>query len=102
MGIKTVVITDGENGSYAANSAERYRLPAFDVKIISKTGAGDAYASGFLSAIANKKSLVEAMQWGTANSSGVIRQIGAQTGLLNKNKIEKMISKFVKVKVKAL
>ena len=102
LGVKTAVITDGENGSYAANQTERYHLPAFDVKIISKTGAGDAYASGFLSAIAGGKSLSEAMRWGTANSSGVIQQIGAQTGLLNKNKIERMIKKFAGVKARLL
>lgn len=99
IGIKTVVITDGENGSYAANKTARYHLPAFDVKIISKTGAGDAYASGFLSAIANGKSLTEAMRWGTANSSGVIQQIGAQTGLLGRSRVEKMIGRFRKVRV---
>ncbi|MBI5222674.1 MAG: hypothetical protein HY980_04250 [Candidatus Magasanikbacteria bacterium] len=102
LGVKTAVITDGENGSYAASQTERYHLPAFDVKIISKTGAGDAYASGFLSAIANGKSLAEAMQWGTANSSAVIQQIGAQTGLLNKSKIEKMIKKFGGVKARVI
>ncbi|MBI4992900.1 MAG: carbohydrate kinase family protein [Candidatus Magasanikbacteria bacterium] len=102
LGVKTAVITDGENGSYAANSTERYHLPAYDVKIISKTGAGDAYASGFLSATANGKSLAEAMRWGTANSSGVIQQIGAQTGLLNKSKIEEMVGKFIKVKIEVL
>lgn len=98
MGVKTAVITDGENGSYAANKTEQYHLPSFDVKIVSKTGAGDAYASGFLSAIVNGQSLAEAMQWGTANSSAVIQQIGAQTGLLGRNGVEKMMKIFWKVR----
>lgn len=102
MGVKTAIITDGENGSYATNLTECYHLPAFDVKIISKTGAGDAYASGFLSAIVSGKSLADAMRWGTTNSSAVIQEIGAQTGLLSKGQVAKMIGKFAKVKPKVL
>ncbi len=97
-GVKIITITDGENGSYASDGASFFSLPPYPIPAKAKTGAGDAYASGFLGALFYKKSIVEAMQWGTANAAGVIQQFGAQQGLLGKKGIEKMVRKFSKIK----
>lgn len=94
FGPKIIVITDGKQGSYASNGTESYFLPIYSVKNISKTGAGDAYASAFLSALLQGKDLFEAMQWGTANSAAVIGHIGAQVGLLTKKQIASYLKKF--------
>ena len=84
-GPKIVVITDGKNGSFSidekGNISEKGII---QVEIVGKTGAGDAYSSGFLSAIVYNKSITEAMEWGTRNSASVISKVGAQTGLLHK------------------
>ena len=98
LGPKIVVITDSYNGSYACDDKSAYFMPIYDVKAVGKTGAGDAFASAFLSAIILKKDIPTAMQWGTANSASVIQQIGAQKGLLNKAGIEKMVRRFDKIK----
>ena len=98
LGPKIVVITDSYNGSYATDGKSSYFMPIYDVKAVGKTGAGDAFASAFLSAIILKKDIPTAMQWGTANSASVIQQIGAQKGLLNKAGIEKMVRRFDKIK----
>jgi sugar/nucleoside kinase (ribokinase family) len=89
-----IVITDGMAGSYAFDGTYMYHMPPYPVVITGKTGAGDAYASGFLSAIYLKKPPREAMQWGTANASGVIQKVGAHQGLLTVREIKKMIQKF--------
>ncbi len=87
MEVKNICLTDGTNGSYASDNEKIHFMPPSPIKAIEKTGAGDAYASGFLSALINKKTVPEAMQWGTANAGGVIQKIGAQDGLLNKKQI---------------
>lgn len=97
QGAHTVVITDGEHGSYAYSEAQLYHMPTFHTKPISKTGAGDAYSSGFLSAIIQKKNIQTAMQWGTANAAGVMQELGAQKGLLQKKGINTMIKKYKKI-----
>jgi len=97
-GVKKVVVTDGENGSWAGDEETIYFMPIYPLPPIAKTGAGDAYASGFLSAIILGKHLDEAMQWGTANACGVVQHVGSQKGLLNRTEIEKMIAKYPKVK----
>ena len=100
IGIKIVVVTDSYNGSYAADKNGFWYMPIFNVTPVGKTGAGDAYSSGFLSAINFGKDIPTAMKWGTANSSSVIQYVGAQKGLLNKGGIEKMIKRFSEIKPK--
>ncbi|HBU07312.1 MAG TPA: hypothetical protein DEB09_04485 [Candidatus Magasanikbacteria bacterium] len=96
-GVKIVVITDGTKGATASDGNIIYHMAIYPIKATGKTGAGDAFASGFLSAIHYGKNITEAMQWGTANAGGVIQQIGAQKGLLNKSNLEKLIKKYPKI-----
>jgi len=91
LGPKIVIITDGKNGSFAIDDKGNIsKKDIVEVEVIEKTGAGDAYSSGFLSALINNKSIVDSMEWGTRNSSSVIGKIGAQAGLLYKTDFEKL------------
>lgn len=101
-GVKEVVVTDSTTGSYASNGDEAYSMQIFPTKTLSKAGAGDAYASGYLAARMKEKSLNEAMKWGTANSSGVIQKFGAGEGLLSTSQIGTMIKRHAKITPKPL
>lgn len=94
MGPKVVVMTDGEKGSYCmTDTAEFLYQEIVPCKVIEKTGAGDAYTSGFLAAVLSGKSYKEAMQWGSINSASVLGKVGAQPGLLTKENITERIKK---------
>ena len=83
LGPKIVVITDGKNGSFTIdNKGNISKKGIIETQVVEKTGAGDAYSSGFLSALINNKSIDEAMNLGTKNSASVIEKVGAQAGLL--------------------
>jgi sugar/nucleoside kinase (ribokinase family) len=89
LGPKTVIITDGINGSCSVNQQnEIFSCGIIESKAIERTGAGDSYAAGFLSAILAGQNYNTAMTWGAKNSSSVVTKVGAQTGLLTKEKIE--------------
>jgi len=89
LGPKTAIITDGKNGSFAQNKkGEFFSEPIAPALVIEKTGAGDAYASGFLAAILSNLPLQTAMKWGTLNAASTMSAIGAQNGLLSRVKIE--------------
>ena len=92
LGPKITVITLGEEGSTAHDGQKMIKEGIFekDSKIMDKTGAGDSYATGFIAGLHYKKPLRTAMKWGAANSSHVIRKIGAVRGLLNKKQIESL------------
>jgi sugar/nucleoside kinase (ribokinase family) len=55
---------------------------------VDRTGAGDSFASTVTSALALGKTLPEALSWGPINSMSVVQYIGAQKGLLHKDKLE--------------
>lgn len=89
LGPRSIVITDGTEGSYATDGNRNFKLGIFPTKVIEKTGAGDAYSSGLLSALHLGKTFSEAMVWGTINAGHVIGQIGPMRGLLTREEIIK-------------
>lgn len=94
IGPNVIVITDGPRGAYAFDGYEGFFMPPYpDVKPpYDRTGAGDAFASTFTSAIALGKSLFDAFMWAPVNSMSVVGQVGAQKGLLTQEEILKFIS----------
>lgn len=95
LGPKFVVITDGFDGAYACDctAGESWFMPIYPHKPIERTGAGDAYASTIVSALAMGKTLAEAMTWAPINSMSVTQFVGAQKGLLTLEKIEEYLAK---------
>ncbi len=91
-GVKVVVITDGKNGAYAMTQQHIYHTGQFPAQIVERTGAGDAFSSGFLGAIIAGKDHKDAMKWGSCNAASVIEHVGAQAGLLHRKEIEKRLS----------
>lgn len=95
-GPKITVITDGPKGAYIFDKEknEGWFMPPYpDLKPpYERTGAGDAYASTFVSALALGKPLEETMRWAPVNSMSVVQKIGAQEGLLSQEEIEKYLA----------
>ncbi len=89
------VMTKGGEGVVASDGKYLYSAkPDPNRKIIDTTGAGDSFASGFLSDYIKYNGDIEkAIQLGLANSAANLAEIGAKTGLLDKN------SKFERVSV---
>ncbi|MBI3558973.1 carbohydrate kinase family protein [Candidatus Gottesmanbacteria bacterium] len=84
FGPKITAVTDGKNGVIIyENGAKILEKPALDIPVLETTGAGDAFASGFLAALFYDKDLNTALDWGLRNSASVIQKVGAIEGLLN-------------------
>lgn len=94
-GPEIVVITDGQGGSYASyDGREVWHLGIPETKVLERTGAGDAYSTGFLTAVMAEKSLVDAMVWGTLNATSVLQYVGAREGLLTSNQMKEWMGKY--------
>lgn len=93
LGPQMVVITDGPKGAYVFNGQSYLYSPIFPQKAVSRTGAGDSFGSGCLSALIKGKTWEEALIWGTLNSASVISKIGAQTGLLHEGELQLWLEK---------
>lgn len=93
LGPKIVAISDGPNGAYASDGEKMYFTPIYPdtAPAIDRTGAGDAFASTFTSAIALGKDIKTALSWGPINSMSVVQYVGAQEGLLSLDKLENLL-----------
>ena len=93
LGPKIVSISDGENGAYLYSDNELWHNPIYPdiAPPLERTGAGDAFSSTITCALALGKTPLEAFSWGPINSMSVIQQIGAQAGLLSKEKLEEYL-----------
>lgn len=91
LGPKLPVITDGPKGAYVLDTEDRaWYMPMYPdpADPVDRTGAGDAFASTFTSAIALGLSPEHALSWGPINSMSVVQYIGAQKGLLTRAQLE--------------
>jgi ribokinase len=97
-----VVLTDGHNGvKVRVNGSEQfhngarreYSAEVPSSPIVERTGAGDAFNSGFVAEYIRQISdlsassgqvIVKAIQFGTANASSVVTKFGAKAGILKK------------------
>lgn len=81
--VPVAIVSDGPNGVVATDGKTVVRAGMYeDVPVIDRTGAGDAFGSGFLSQWAQGKSLKDSILFASANSTSVVTQIGAKVGIL--------------------
>lgn len=75
---KLMIVTLGEHGSIAFTGDERLLCPAIKVdKIIDTTGAGDAFAAGFLASYMHHHSIEKALKAGAKIAAKTIQHVGA-------------------------
>ncbi|MBI4135851.1 carbohydrate kinase family protein [Candidatus Uhrbacteria bacterium] len=98
MGPKIVVITDGRKGAYAFDGNQLDFCPTFPSKRVEATGAGDAFATGYIGAIMSDIHPREALRWGAANGASVVSFVGPQPGLLTLKKMRASLRKHASVK----
>ena len=83
--IPCVLGTDGPKGSMAAYEGKLYKAGMYeDVKVIDRTGAGDAFNSAFVAGAVSGNGVEEALTLASANSTSVVQQVGAKPGILHK------------------
>ena len=99
-----VVMTKGKNGVSVSDGKALWKAGIFNKKkkIIDETGAGDAFASGFISVFIkqkeiNEKIIKEAIRVGNANACSVVKYIGTKLGILYKKDLKKSQFKNLKI-----
>ncbi len=87
------VMTKGPEGVSVSDDQKIYEAGIMDSPVADRTGAGDSFASGFLSGLIREDDVTFAVQLGVANSAGCLSKKGAKRGLLKRD------DQFLKVKV---
>jgi predicted dinucleotide-binding enzyme len=79
MGVKVVVIKMGKLGCYVTDGQFAGFVPAFNVKVVDTTGAGDTFMAGLLSAYVNGKILHDCAVIGAATAGIKVGGVGWST-----------------------
>ena len=76
--VSLACLTRSEEGSVILRGEERVEIAAEPVAVVDTTGAGDAYAAGFLAGFTADRPLAECGRLGSRAAAAVIAQYGAR------------------------
>jgi ribokinase len=93
FGVETVIITLGSKGSFVLSKTFTSIVPAFPVKAVDTTAAGDVFNGALVVALSEKKELEEAVVFASAAAALAVTKLGAQTSAPSIEEIEKMLKK---------
>lgn len=95
-GAKIVGMTDGKRGAWGFDGKEYWYCPIHTKNgVVDSTGCGDAFGSGFFSALLEGGPIWRALQYGMANSGSVVGAYGATQGLLTADEMKESIKKII-------
>ncbi|MGL4392792.1 MAG: ribokinase [Fusobacteriaceae bacterium] len=80
-GVKNLIVTMGKDGSIFFSDNEKKIFPAFKVKAVDTTAAGDSYIGGFVSGISSGMSVEKSIKRGTCVAAISVTRKGAQSSL---------------------
>ena len=95
-GIKNVVIKTGKKGCYIkSQNGNVLEVPAMKgITAIDTIGAGDNFASGFITAILEGKSLKECAEFANVTASISVQSVGATTGVQRREQVDERLVEY--------
>ena len=94
MGPRNVVITLGAKGLFFKNNDTELRMPAFKVKAVDSTSAGDAFMGGLACGLSEDMPLDAAMRLASAAGALATTKLGAQPSLPSRGEVDALLSKI--------
>ncbi len=91
LGPRYVAVTDGKAGAYLWASGALYFCPTLRVEAAGTAGAGDAFAGTLAAELVDKRPPERALLAATANAASVVRFIDTQTGLLDRETLDRFV-----------
>ena len=96
-----VAVTNGPKGVTVCDSSRIYKAGIFsEKKLVDRTGAGDAFGSGFVAGLMDKgeeckknickpENIAYAIRFASANATAVVEAVGATPGILTKERFQR-------------
>lgn len=91
LGVETVVLTLGSEGSYIAGKNGERKIPAFKVKAVDTTAAGDTYCGCLATALTEGKTMDQAVVFASAGAAISVTRMGAQPSAPDRKEIESFL-----------
>jgi ribokinase len=93
MGAKSVVLTLGRKGCLMKNHREFHTVPAYRVKAVDSTAAGDTFCGSLAAVLCRGNQWEDALRFATAASAICVTRMGAQPSIPT----EKEVLEFLKL-----
>lgn len=90
-GVKNVIMTLGQDGCYIKNDEMDMQVPGISVEAVDTTGAGDTFTGAFCVAIAEGKSIPEAVRLGNAAAGLAVTKFGVVESIPSREEAEKLL-----------
>ena len=87
-----LVMTRGELGSVALDGDTFHTAPAFKVKVVDGTGAGDVFRAGFIYALLRGWNTDEMLQFANAAAAVSCTRLGALGGIPSLDEVESLVA----------
>jgi ribokinase len=92
FGAKAATITRGSKGSITAFGDEIFKIPAFNVKVIDTTGAGDVFHGGYIYGLLQKWDIKEVVRFASAFAALKCRNVGGRAGIPTLEEVENFLN----------
>ena len=87
-----VIVSMSENGSYIVTEDLRQLVPAFKVKAVDTTAAGDVYCGTLATALVEGMEPLDGVKFASAAAAISVTRLGAQPSIPSRDEIEHFIS----------
>ena len=87
-GVKTAIVKMAEQGVYWASQEGNGHLPAYDVEVVDTISAGDAFSGGLAVALAEGRTMREAIRYASAAGALAVTRRGVQTAMPSRAEVD--------------
>ncbi len=92
-GAKAAVVTCGPEGAFFGENGQVWKQPAFSVKAVDTTGAGDVFHGAFVYGLTKGWSLAEVVRFSAAAAALKCRKIGGRVGIPKHDEVRALLEK---------
>lgn len=93
MGVENILVTLGGKGSLLLSSQKTEAFPAFPVKPVDTTAAGDCFNAAFVTALSEGSSEGEAISFASAAAGLAVSRKGAQNSIPHRQEVDDYLRK---------
>lgn len=90
LGIQTLVVTLGENGTVLVKQDTFEHFPSHKVKVVDTTAAGDSFVAALALHLTNGGTIEDAIRFGNQVSAIVVTRAGAQTSIPSLSEVKQL------------
>jgi ribokinase len=97
-GVTTAIIKLGARGSLYVTQNEQRHFPALEVEVADVTGAGDAFAGGLLTALGEKRTIIDAIEFGTCVAALSVTKVGVVNAMPSRAEADSLFAQVHRIR----